>query len=52
LHPEHQRLMRMLTSAALPEAYRDAVVRTETEMNLYFALKLTVDHRARAAAKS
>jgi hypothetical protein len=51
LHPEHLRLTRTLTSAALPEAHRDAVVRTETEMNLYFALKLTVDFRARVAAK-
>jgi len=43
LHPDHPRLTRMLTSAGVPDAYRDAVVRTETEMNLYFALKLTVD---------
>lgn len=51
-HPDHKRLMRTLNSAAAPHAYSDASVRTETEMNLYFALKLIADRRARIAAKS
>lgn len=50
-HPEHQRLLRTVTSALLPEDRNDATVQVQTEMNLYFALKLTADRRARLAAK-
>lgn len=51
-HPEHKRLLRTVTSALLPEDRNDATVQVQTEINLYFALKLTANHRARIAAKS
>ncbi len=50
-HPDHKRLTRELRSAVMPYARSDTAVRTETEMNLYFALKMTADRRARLAAK-
>ena len=52
LHPDRMRLMRTLQSAGTQQDYRDATIRTETEMNLYFGLKMTVERRARLAAKS
>lgn len=51
-HPEHMRLQREVDSAFPSHVRRDAVVRTETEANLYFALKLVANRRARLAAKS
>ena len=50
-HPDHKRITRELRSAVMPDASSDAAVRAETEMNLYFALKMTADRRARLAAK-
>jgi len=52
MHPDRMRLMRTLQSAGTQQDYRDATIRTETEMNLYFGLKMTGERRARLAAKS
>ena len=41
-HPEHQRLTAAVSAALLPDARRDALVRAETEKNLYLALKYAV----------
>lgn len=49
--PEHKRLTRALTAAALPDDRNDVSVATEAELNLYFSLKLVANFRARAAAK-
>jgi hypothetical protein len=51
-HPDHMRLQREVDFAFPSHVRRDAVVRTETEANLYFALKLVANRRARLAAKS
>lgn len=48
-HPERERLLRTVNAAVPPEEHNDITVQTRTEMNLYFALKLTADRRARAA---
>lgn len=50
-HPDYNRLKRQLDMAAMQaDARHDAVVRTETEMNLYAALKAVANRRARIAA--
>lgn len=49
MHPDHARMVRALTMTAHPDAAYDVGVRTKTEMNLYFALKLIADRDARAA---
>lgn len=50
-HPDHKRLASELRSAVMPDASSDAAVRAETEMNLYFALKMTVNRRVRLGTK-